>query len=406
MRKIYSRAILGALIGGGLVVVGTGMAHAAETSGTDDLLSGDQAIISVDLPVTLGGNAVSLLGDSHSSDATTSVPASQPAPDVTTDGGDGIGSGNQGIVSIDVPVTVGGNAVSVVGDSHTEDAETSAPAPAPAPAEEAAPAADVETDGTDSLGGGNQAVVPISVPVSIGGNAVSVVGDSHSEDAGTTGGAVGGGGAASGGSGDVETDGSDSLLGGNQAVLPISVPVTIGGNAVSVIGDSHTEDAATTGGAASGGSGDVGTDGSDSLGGGNQVIAPISLPVTIGGNAVSGIGDSTSENATTGGAGSGGSAGDVSTDGTDSILGGNQGVLPISLPVTIGGNAVSGIGDSTSENATTTGGTSGGLIGGVTTDGSDSILGGNQLIIPISLPVTIGGNAVSVIGDSTTVGSE
>ena len=29
MRKIYSRAILGALIGGGLAVVGTGMSQAA-----------------------------------------------------------------------------------------------------------------------------------------------------------------------------------------------------------------------------------------------------------------------------------------------------------------------------------------------------------------------------------------
>ena len=83
MRKTYSRAILGALIGGGLAVVGAGMANAAETSGTDGLLSGDQAIISVDLPVTIGGNAVSVIGDSHSSDAETSAPASQPA-DVTS----------------------------------------------------------------------------------------------------------------------------------------------------------------------------------------------------------------------------------------------------------------------------------------------------------------------------------
>ncbi|MCG7418197.1 DUF320 domain-containing protein [Microbacterium sp. ACRRU] len=344
MRKIYSRAILGALIGGGLAVVGAGMAHAAETSGTDGLLSGDQAIVSVDLPITVGGNAVSIIGDSHSEDASTSAPASEPAPEATTDGGDGIGSGNQGLVSVDVPVTVGGNAVSVIGDSHSEDASTSAPAEEAA----SAPAGDVETDGTDSVGGGNQVVAPVEVPVTVGGNAISVIGDSHTEGADTTGGSTSGG-----HTGDVDTDGTDSLLGGNQALLPISVPVTVGGNAISVIGDSHTEGADTTGGSTSGGH-----------------------------------------------------TGDIDTNGGDSLLGGNQLITPVSLPITIGGNAVSGIGDSTTEGATTTGGTSGGLLGDITTDGGDSLLGGNQLITPISLPITIGGNAVSVIGDSTTVGSE
>ncbi|MGL1465676.1 hypothetical protein ACSTJV_23990, partial [Vibrio parahaemolyticus] len=92
------------------------------------------------------------------------------------------------------------------------------------------------------------------------------------------------------GTGDVETDGTDSLGGGNQAALPVSVPVTIGGNAVSGIGDSTSEHATTTGGSVSGGAGDVLTDGADSILGGNQAVLPISLPLTIGGNAVSGIG--------------------------------------------------------------------------------------------------------------------
>ncbi|MEV7763791.1 chaplin family protein, partial [Microbacterium sp. NPDC089180] len=225
MRKFYSRALLGALVGGGLAVLGCGIANAAETSGADGLLAGDQAAISVDLPVTVGGNAVSLIGDSHSEDADTSAPAPDAAPVATTDGSDGVASGNQGIISIDVPVTVGGNAVSVIGDSHSEDADTSTPAPeaAPEPAPEAAPelhtmpvyveeTPGATTDGTDSVAGGNQVVAPVEVPVTIGGNAVSVIGDSHTEDATTTGGTT------SGSIGDVETDGTDSVLGGNQAI--------------------------------------------------------------------------------------------------------------------------------------------------------------------------------------------
>ncbi len=80
MRKIYSRVLMGALVGGGLAVAGCGIANAADTSGADGLLSGDQAAISVDAPVTVGGNAVSVIGDSHSENADTSAPKSAPAP--------------------------------------------------------------------------------------------------------------------------------------------------------------------------------------------------------------------------------------------------------------------------------------------------------------------------------------
>ncbi|HBS73947.1 MAG TPA: hypothetical protein DEB55_06090, partial [Microbacterium sp.] len=63
--------------------------------------------------------------------------------------------------------------------------------------------------------------------------------------------------------------------------------------------------------------------------------------------------------------------------------------------------AISVIGDSQSTNATT--GTGGGSNGGeAVTGGSDSILGGTQVLLPISLPITVGGNAISVIGDSET----
>ncbi|MFT4211616.1 MAG: hypothetical protein QM626_07050, partial [Microbacterium sp.] len=37
--------------------------------------------------------------------------------------------------------------------------------------------------------------------------------------------------------------------------------------------------------------------------------------------------------------------------------------------------------------------------------GDDSLLGGTQLIAPVTAPVTIAGNAISIIGDSTTSGA-
>ena len=52
-------------------------ANAAETSGEDGLLSGTQSIINVDVPVDLGDVAVSVIGDSRaeSSDQTDAAPA-------------------------------------------------------------------------------------------------------------------------------------------------------------------------------------------------------------------------------------------------------------------------------------------------------------------------------------------
>ena len=80
---------------------------------------------------------------------------------------------------ITVPVTVGGNAVSVIGDSETTDATTTAPAGTPPAGTEAI------TSGDDSILGGTQVIAPISIPVTIGGNAISLIGDSETTDATT-----------------------------------------------------------------------------------------------------------------------------------------------------------------------------------------------------------------------------
>ena len=73
-----TRALWGTLLAGGLTVFGATVAQAAETSGEDGLLSGTQALLSVEAPVTVSGTAVSLLGDASSTsggDATTEAPA-------------------------------------------------------------------------------------------------------------------------------------------------------------------------------------------------------------------------------------------------------------------------------------------------------------------------------------------
>ncbi|MDZ8275378.1 hypothetical protein R2Q81_05350 [Microbacterium aquimaris] len=390
MHTIVKRALWGALIGGGISLLGAGVAQAAETSGEDGLLSGTQALVDVDAPITVSGNAISVLGDSHSEGADTQAPAPAPAPEASTSGSDGAASGSQAIITVEVPITVSGNAISVAGDSQSDGAQTSSSGASE-------PAPEASTSGEDSVAGGTQGVVSVEAPVTVGGNAISVLGDGESTDAST-----GHGGSGNGGDDTAaNTSGDDSVAGGTQVVVPVEAPVTVAGNAISAIGDSQSTDATTGTNGGHGGETTGTTNGDDSLLGGTQVVAPVEAPVTVGGNAISAIGDSTSADATTGNSGGHGSETTGTTNGDDSLLGGTQVIAPIEAPVTVGGNAISAIGDSESTNATT--GNGGGSNGGdTTTGGSDSILGGTQVLLPISLPITIGGNAISVIGDSET----
>ncbi|WP_158239818.1 chaplin family protein [Phycicoccus duodecadis] len=180
----------------------------------------------------------------------------------------------------------------------------------------------------------------------------------------------------------------------------------MGGNAVSVLGDSHSSGSGASVPAGSGSAGGSTTSGEDGVLGGNQVTLPVSVPVTVGGNAVSVVGDSTSAGGDSSGsvpAGSG-SAGGSTTSGEDGVLGGNQVTLPVSVPVTVGGNAVSVLGDSHSSGSSASVPAGSGSAGGSATSGEDGVLGGNQVTLPVSVPVTVGGNAVAVVGDSTTDG--
>ena len=173
-------------------------------------------------------------------------------------------------------------------------------------------------------------------------------------------------GSGAGGSSEVSTSGEDSVLGGTVLDVVADLPVDVSGNSVSVIGDSVTT--ASTGASHSSGSGDEGF--------------------------VCGVGSDEDEMTSAG-----------TTSGSDSVLGGSIVDLGAALPVTVGGNAVSVIGDSTSTGSSASSSVTGSGSSAGSTSGSDSVLGGTILDLTAALPVTIGGNAVSVIGDSTTTGS-
>ncbi|WP_141580136.1 chaplin family protein [Actinomadura sp. WMMA1423] len=326
-----------------------------------------------------------------------------------TTGEGGVLAGNQVNAPISAPIDVTGNAVSVLGISQAQSKGGATVK------QNGNGNGGQQTSGKGGVGSGNQVDAPISIPVNACGNAVAVLGIAQ---AGCTGGATvknpgggdnGGGGSVSrtgrqaangNGNGGQVTDGSGGVLAGNQVKAPISVPVNVCGNGVAVIGQAV---AGCEGGAkVKGGSGTGANQQTSGAGGvlsGNQADVPISVPVNVCGNAVGNAVASCDGGATVKNAGQG--TGQQTTSGAGGVLSGNQANIPISIPVNVCGNAAAVIGQAGAAcegGAKVVGGSGGGEQ---TTSGAGGVLSGNQANIPISIPVNVCGNAVAVIGQAT-----
>jgi hypothetical protein len=260
-----------------------------------------------------------------------------------------------------------------------------------------------DTNGDHSVLGGNQVIAPINAPVNVCGNAVAVFGVADAGCRGVAGAAHPGHGGGQAGHG--RTSGTGSIGGGNQVTAPIKAPVNVCGNAVAVlgVGAAHCKGGARAAGGGSGAGGHR-TSGRHSVLGGNQVFLPITAPVNVCGNSAAVLGEAVS--GCRGGAkvvpghpghGGGHGQGGGRTSGKHSILGGNQVHVPVSAPVNVCGNAVGNAVAGCQGGASAAGG-SGATTG--RTSGRGSIGGGNQVHAPITIPVDVCGNAVAVLGDA------
>ncbi|GLZ15316.1 hypothetical protein Acsp04_55510 [Actinomadura sp. NBRC 104425] len=302
----------------------------------------------------------------------------------TTSGASSVLGGNQVNAPVSAPIDVSGNAAAVAGTSAASSkggARTSGGTGGTGSRQ--------ATSGKSSVGGGNQVNTPISVPVNVCGNAVAILG---SAQASCKGGAT----AAGGTSGSRQkTSGKSSVLGGNQVNAPVSAPIDVCGNAVAVLGVAQ---AGCKGGAtAANGGGSTGqnTSGAGGVGSGNQVNAPISVPVDVCGNAVGNAlaGCKGGASVRDGGSGYGGQA----TSGAGAVLSGNQANAPVAAPVSICGNAAAIVGHT---GAFCSGGAHARNGGGAgqNTSGAGGVGAGNQANAPVSIPANACGNAAALLG--------
>jgi small secreted domain DUF320 len=201
--------------------------------------------------------------------------------------------------------------------------------------------------GVISAGSGNTVNLPVSAPVNLCGVAGSVGGFSNADcKGGSASNTTINGGGGNGGNGNGNA-GSISALSGNTVNAPVSVPVNVCGIAVALIGFSN---ASCVGGAFSnttinggGGGNGNGNAGSIAALAGNTVNVPVSIPVNACGIAAGVAGFANADckggaasNTTIGGSGGNGNG----NAGGLALLSGNNVNAPVSIPVNVCGIAV------------------------------------------------------------------
>jgi hypothetical protein len=339
--RMWAMGTIGAtLLTAGVVALGAGPALADGTNGDGSVLGGNQVNAPVSVPIDLSGNAIAAVGHAvaGSKGGSSVVSPGYVGGGQHTSGRHSIGGGNQLNAPVNAPVNVCGNSAALIGralagcEGNARIAGTGY-----------AGGGHSRTSGRHSIGGGNQLNMPVNAPVNICGNSAALIGDAL---AGCRGGSSVAG--YTGGGGYSRTSGRHSILGGNQVDAPVNAPVNVCGNAIgnAVAGcEGGTQVVGAPGYAGYGPGGYAHTSGRHSILGGNQVHAPVNAPVDVCGNAVAVLGDAAAGcSGHLSYVGAVGYPGADHTSGFGSIGGGNQIYAPVYAPVNACGNAAAVIG--------------------------------------------------------------
>ncbi|MFF5231226.1 chaplin family protein [Dactylosporangium sp. NPDC000521] len=281
VRKSLNVGVLSA----GFLLISGGAAHADWTTGYNaGLLNGNQFDTTLQLPVNVCGNSIAVLGFADAScggGAAAVDTESATTEDWTTGYNAGVANGNQLDTTLQVPVNVSGNAVSVLGFS-------SASSQGGAYAVKGGVASDkgrgnghghghgrghghggnggnnggyagnnnggyaADDDYTESVGNrtedwtsgynagllnGNQFDTTLQLPVNLSGNAISVFGFSSAQSAGGAWAVKGESASTESATTEDWTTGYNAgLLNGNQFDTTVQAPINVCGNAIAVLG--------------------------------------------------------------------------------------------------------------------------------------------------------------------------
>lgn len=359
------------------------------TDGDGQALAGNVVAANGAIPVQVTGNAISALGNAAASSV--AGQSGTTGGDIRTGGDAGTVSGTIGAVQLATPLQVANNAVAGGGNANADSASGN----------EAKSKGSLRTGGDNGTAAGTVAGVPVAVPFQLDGNGVSGIGTASSQSQSTSNATAGTTGAHNiglfGHPSWVRTTGDPSTLSGNIAQPQVSGPVSVDDNAAGAIGNAGAN---STNNSTDSAGGLSSTTGSGSTGAGNIVDAPVALPTSGAGNAVTGIGNAGSQHTTNVSSTAGG---DTLTNGDNSTLSGNSANVPPAGAVDVCGDAAGGIGGaggSCDNNVTST---TGGYNG---TTGNGGAGSGNIGQTPVSVPVESFGTAVGGAGNASSTASE
>src|SRR5689334_9685565 len=268
----------------------------------------------------------------------------------TTGVNSGILNGTQIAVPVRVPVNVVGNSLGIlgianaqgVGVNQLERAQTTE-------GRRRGPRAVQATGVNNGILNGTQVYLPVNVPVNVVGNSIAALGVANSTGVGvnkiresghTTEGGWGGWGGGS------QTTGvNNGILNGTQIYAPIDVPINVCGNSIALLGGAYSQALCANNlggghsghfwkkesGQAAGGARQI-TGVNNGIANGTQLLAPISLPVNLSGNAVAVAGVAGSRAVSKNESGHGDDF--VQATGVNNgILNGTQVAIPINVPI-------------------------------------------------------------------------
>lgn len=396
MQTWARRGIQTALVTGGLLMLGTGIASADENVNPDS--PAGPLDVNLSVPVDIQDNALGTLGkqfdlpEVHKEISTkplTGAVNKASAPVAKTGAlkpaAPAVGAAN-GVIAKATDATSG--AAQRVGQATHPGAERAAAAQSVAPS--------VQDNGDPFHG--NKVSANAALPILISGNALGVLGDATVDsDASQT----------YQHNSDINTDGSHGGLAGNVVALDWALPVQISGNALGLVGSGHTTGSASQSASTTG---DIVTDGTDGGLAGNVIAPQGATPLQVSGNALGWfLGHADTDFQGSSDAASGGS---IETHGAKGAGTGNVAGVPVALPAKVSGNAVSWGGDAdvpggAYDAAATAGGTKPGMNdipSYIQTDGNNSFLAGNVAQPQPAVPATVAGNAAAWVGNSLVGG--
>ena len=173
------------------------------TSGQSGIGSGNQTGVTALVPVNVSGDQVTVIGQDNtvtslggSSTGGGTGPSSATGP--VTSGQSGIGSGNQTGIDVLAPIAATGDQVTVIGQDNTV---TSTGGSTTGGSTGGTTGTGGTTSGAGGIGSGNQTPISVQVPVDVSGDQVTVIGQGNTVTSsggattggGTTGGTTGGG---------------------------------------------------------------------------------------------------------------------------------------------------------------------------------------------------------------------